>query len=271
MRVRTVVRWLGVNAEALPALVTAAVTGVLGLSGAVSTSVVNSAIPVALAASALSVPRDRWNAETEPDSRAILLAAHQSLERLPAHIERIGVIEAALSERRAALGEGSTITVLRGNDITESLAEARNEAKEWIFRGGTATFVRAVVLPECIQRARSNHRPLLVRTEMILDPGNVALCERYAHFFRHGVEDPDEDEQTWTVKGTQVELFATTVASCWWKQRYPPLDISGRALADHDSLSLGHDAEPPLHHGARSALPGADDHRGALLLRLLAR
>jgi hypothetical protein len=225
MRVRVVVRWLGVNTEALLALVTAAVVGVLGLSGAVSTSVVNSAILVTLAALALSVLRDRWNAETEPDERATLVAAHQSLERLPAHIERIGVIENTLAERRAALDEGSTITVLRGNDITESLAEARNEAKEWIFRGGTATFVRAVVLPECVQRARTNHRSLRVRME-ILDPENVALCERYANFFRHGVEDPNEDEQTWTVKGTQVELFATIVASCWWKQHYPPLDIA---------------------------------------------
>ncbi|AZQ38625.1 MULTISPECIES: hypothetical protein [Streptomyces] len=222
---RVVVRWLGVNTEAVLALVTAAIVGVLGLSGAVPTSIVNSAILVTLAALALSVLRDRWNAETEPNARVTLLAAHQSLELLPTHIERISVIEKTLSERRAALDEGSTITVLRGNDITESLTEARSEAKEWIFRGGTATFVRAVVLPECVQRARSNHRPLRVRME-ILDPGNVALCERYANFFRHGVEDPNEDEQTWTAKGTQVELFATIVASCWWKQRYPPLEIA---------------------------------------------
>jgi hypothetical protein len=219
MRVLAVVRWLGVNAEALLALVTAAVVGVLGLSGAVPTSVVNSAILVTLAALALSVLRDRWNAETEPNARATLLAAHQSLERLPAQIEE------ALAERRATLDEESTIKVLRGNEITESLAEARIEAKEWIFRGGTATFVRGVVLPECVRRARSNHRPLRVRLE-ILDPGNVPLCERYANFFRHGVEDPNEDERTWTAKGTQVELFATVVASCWWKQHYPSLEIA---------------------------------------------
>jgi hypothetical protein len=225
MRLRAVVRWLGVNTEAVLALVTAAIVGALGLSGAVPTSVVNSAILVTLAALSLSVLRDRWNAETEPNARATLLAAHQSLERLPAHIERIGVIEGTLAERRAALDEGSTITVLRGNDIDESLAEARIEAKEWIFRGGTATFVRAVVLPECVKRARRNHRPLRVRME-ILDPGNVSLCERYANFFRYGVDNPNEDEQTWDAKGTQVELFATIVASCWWKQRYPSLEIA---------------------------------------------
>lgn len=225
MRVLAVVRWLGVNAEALLALVTAAVVGMLGLSGAVPTSVVNSAILVTLAALALSVLRDRWNAETDPNARAALLAAHQSLEQLPAHIERIGLIEETLAERRATLDEETTMKVLRGNEITEHLAEARIEAKEWIFRGGTATFVRAVVLPECVRRARRNRRPLRVRME-ILDPENVTLCERYANFFRHGVEDPNEDEQTWTAKGTQVELFATVVASCWWKQHYPSLDIA---------------------------------------------
>ncbi|MGW1076532.1 hypothetical protein [Streptomyces sp. NPDC002537] len=225
MRALAVVRWLGANAEALIALVTAVVVGVLGLSDFASTAVVNSAILVTLAALSLSVLRDRWHADAEPDARTSLIAAHQSLERLPGHVDRIATIEQMLAERRATLDEESTIKVLRGNEITDSLAEARVEAKEWIFRGGTATFVRAVVLPECVRRARRNHRPLTVRLE-ILDPENQALCERYANFFRHGVDDPNEDEQTWTAKGTQVELFATIVAACWWKQQYPPLEIA---------------------------------------------
>jgi hypothetical protein len=216
---------LGTNADALIALLTAVVVGILGLSNSAPPSVVNSAILVTLAALSLSVLRDRWDAEAEPDTRETLLAAHQSLERLPVHIERIAVIEEKLAERKVTLDEESTIRVLRGNEITNSLAEARAEAKEWIFRGGTATFVRAVVLPECVRQARRNHRALSVRLE-ILDPGNIALCERYSNFFRHGVENPNEDEQTWTTKGTQVELFATIVAACWWKQHYPSLEIS---------------------------------------------
>lgn len=225
MRVTALLRWFGANADALIALVTAVVVGALGVSNAVPTSVVNSAILVTLAALSLSVLRDRWHTDTEPDTRAALLTASKSLTELPAHIERISAVDKMVAETRAALDEASTVRVLLGNEISRSLAEARAEAKEWIFRGGTATFVRAVVLPECIRRARQNHRVLNVRLE-ILDPTNVDLCSRYANFFRHGVENPNEDERSWTAKGTQVELFATILAACWWKQHYPPLEIA---------------------------------------------
>lgn len=225
MRVLAVMRWLGANTEALIALMTAVVVGILGLYGSVSSAVVNSAILVTLAALSLSVLRDRWHTDNAPNARASLIAAHQSLAELPVHIDRIGAIEDALAEHKATLEEESTIKVLRGSEITDCLAEARVEAKEWIFRGGTATFVRAVVLPECVQRARRHHRQLSIRLE-ILDPGNLRLCQRYANFFQHGVDDPNEDERTWTAKGTQEELFATIVAACWWKQHYPPLQIA---------------------------------------------
>lgn len=224
MRARAFVRWLGANSEALIALVTAVVVGVLGLTDSVSDSVVNSAILATLAALALSVLRSKWEFGAEPDVRGRLIAAQQSLEELPSHLRRIEQLEELITDCRATLGEDSAISVLRGNEITQSLADARAEAREWIFRGGTATFVRAVVLPECIQRARRARRPLNVRLE-ILDPRDAELCERYANFFRHGVEDPNEDEETWTGEGTQRELYATVFAACWWKQHYPPLKI----------------------------------------------
>ncbi|MET9380140.1 hypothetical protein ABZY09_03420 [Streptomyces sp. NPDC002928] len=224
MRTWGVIRWLGANSEALIALVTAVIVGILGLTNSVSASVVNSAILATLAALALSVLRSKWEFNAEPEARARLLSAQQSLEDLPAHIRRISQVEELLTDYRATLDEESAIRILRGNEITQSLSEARAEAKEWIFRGGTATFVRAVVLPDCIRRARRARRPLNVRLE-ILDPRDLRLCERYANFFRHGVEDPNEDEQTWTGEGTQLELYATIFAACWWKQHYPPLKI----------------------------------------------
>lgn len=218
-------RWLGANCEALIALVTAAIVGILGLTNSVSASVVNSSILATLAALALSVLRSRWDAAgAEPEARARLLSAQQSLEQLPSHLRRIGQIEELITDYRATLDEEAAIRILRGNEIDQSLSEARAEAKEWIFRGGTATFVRAVVLPECIRRARRARRPFHVRLE-ILDPRRLELCWRYANFFRHGVEDPNEDEQSWTGEGTQLELYATIFAACWWKQHYPPLKI----------------------------------------------
>ncbi|MEU1179711.1 hypothetical protein ABZ464_19015 [Streptomyces sp. NPDC005820] len=224
MRTRTVFRWLGANSEALLALVTAVIVAILGLTNSVSTSVVNSAILATLAALALSVLRNRWDFGAEPDARARLRSAQQSLEELPRHIGRLSLIEEMVTDFRATLDEESAIRILRGTEITQALKEARADAREWIFRGGTATYVRAVVLPECVQRARRARRSLNVRLE-ILDPRDLPLCDRYANFFRHGMDDPNEDEQTWTGKGTQLELYATIFSACWWKQHYPPLKV----------------------------------------------
>ncbi|QJT04441.1 hypothetical protein G9272_32530 [Streptomyces asoensis] len=224
VRTRAVFRWLGANAEALIALVMAVIVGILGITGSVSAAVVNSAILATLAALALSVLRNRWDFGAEPDARARLRSAQQSLDELPRHIGRLSQIDEMVTDFRATLDEESAIRILRGNEITQSLTEARVDAREWIFRGGTATFVRAVVLPECIQRARRARRSLNVRLE-ILDPRSLTLCDRYANFFRHGMSDPNEDEQTWTGEGTQLELYATIFSACWWKQNYPPLRI----------------------------------------------
>jgi hypothetical protein len=225
MRFSAVLRWLGGNSDALIALATAATVGVLGLAHEVSAATVDSAVLVALAALSLSVLRDRWHADASPDVRTTLIEAHNSLVRLPAQIERITAIDGMVADTRAALEEASTIRVLHGDEIDRALINARAEAREWIFRGGTATFVRAVALPECVRVARQNRRVLTVRME-ILDPTNHDLCRRYTNYFRHGVEDPNEDERGWTTKGTQVELFATILAACWWKQHYPPLEIA---------------------------------------------
>ncbi|MEU6573718.1 hypothetical protein [Streptomyces sp. NPDC046805] len=224
-------RWLGANSDALIALITAVVVGILGLTNSVSASVVNSAILVTLAALALSLLRNKWDFDAEPDSRAKLISAHQSLEEFPSYLRRIGMIEdlitdhrATLDGYRATLDEGAAIRILYGDDINRSLTEARSRANEWIFRGGTATFVRAVVLPECVERVLDDGGSLSVRLE-ILDPRDQVLCQRYADFFRYGVEDPNEDEESWTGEGTQRELYSTIFAACWYKQRHPLLKI----------------------------------------------
>ncbi|MBG0829615.1 DUF1328 domain-containing protein [Planomonospora sp. ID67723] len=225
MRGKALLGWLGSNAEALIALVIAVVAGVLGLTGVASVAHVNSAILVTLAALSLALLRERWRSEADPDTRKALLTAQASLQKLPEQLERINTVDGMLSDARAALDEAAKVRVLTGNEISRVLAEARAEAKEWIFRGGTATFVRAVVIPECVRRARQNRRELSIRLE-ILDPANHELCARYANYFRRMVDDPNEDERSWTTKETQVELYATILAACWWQQRYPRLKIA---------------------------------------------
>ncbi|GIH74060.1 hypothetical protein [Planobispora longispora] len=225
MRGKVLLGWLGANAEALIALMIAVVAGVLGLTGVASVAHVNSAILVTLAALSLALLRERWRGESEPDTREALLTAHTSLRALPDQIERINSLDGVISDARAALDEAINVRVLTGGEISRVLTEARAEAKEWIFKGGTATFVRAVVIPECVRRARQNRRELTVRLE-ILDPTDHALCARYANYFRYTVDDPNEDERSWTAKETQIELYATILATCWWQQKYPRLKIA---------------------------------------------
>ncbi|MEU0477615.1 hypothetical protein ABZ260_00300 [Streptosporangium sp. NPDC006013] len=225
MRGKVLLAWFGANAEALIALVIAVVAGVLGLTGVASVAHVNSAILVTLAALSLALLRERWGRESEPDTRKALLAAGAALEQLPDQLERINAVDDVISDARIALDEAAKVRVLTGSEISRVLAEARSEAKEWIFKGGTATFVRAVVIPECVRRARHNRRELSIRLE-ILDPMNYELCARYANYFRRMVDDPNEDERSWTAKQTQVELYATIFAACWWQQRYPRLKIA---------------------------------------------
>lgn len=114
--------------------------------------------------------------------------------------------------------------VLHGEAIGQALTEARRETEGWTFKGGTGTFIRAVTLPECIQRAREDGRALTVRLE-ILDPTNDDLCEHYAVFQRSMSKTLDGTGETWNADRTSKESFATILAACWYRQRYRLLTV----------------------------------------------
>ncbi|MFD0477655.1 hypothetical protein ACFQ0B_62805 [Nonomuraea thailandensis] len=234
MQGKRVLNWLGSNAEALIALLIAVVAGVLGIMGVAPAQLIDAATLLTIAALALALLRDRWRTDAEPRAREALMKAESALHEFPSHVSRINTLESVIGDTRIALGEASMVRILVGQEIDRALSETRSNAREWHFKGGTATFVRAVVIPECVRNARRNRRVLSMRLE-VLDPRNEKLCERYANYFRRIVDDPNEDEQSWTGEGTQLEIFATILAACWWKQRYPPLEIHV-ALSAHMSI-----------------------------------
>ncbi|HYS38958.1 MAG TPA: hypothetical protein VEO01_25365 [Pseudonocardiaceae bacterium] len=223
---KALLKWLVANADAVIALVIAVFAAVAGLGGFVSGTVVNSAVLVTLAALALSILRDHWRQEsTEPEIKNMLARAASALQAVPSQLDSLNDLRHVVTGARQAVEESSMIRVLIGPEISSALQSARRRANLWVFKGGTATFLRAVTLPECVNFARQDRRSLNFQIE-ILDPLEPGLCERYASYFRSVVDGPNEDERAWTPVGTQHELYATILASCWWQQRYRLLKIN---------------------------------------------
>jgi hypothetical protein len=124
-----------------------------------------------------------------------------------------------LRERRRAEvagGESQGVRLLNSVEIRRELEEARRRTNQWMFRGGTGTYLRAVTLPQCVGAADRERRHLRIQAE-IIDPTNDVLCRRYASY-RHTT--PDSTGERWTPDRARNESYATILAACWYRQRY---------------------------------------------------
>jgi hypothetical protein len=185
--------WAVSNADTLIALGLAVVVSVLGLAGAVSAAVVANATVLTLAVLAFIMLHDR---KVQGDTR-----------------EEVGRLGRKFDEH-------NPIRILTGMDIGRAIADARRSTEQWFFRGSTATYVRATVIPECIKQARrAGNKEFRARLEM-LDPTSTVACENYVRLYQSLADGPGSPEMSWTVKGTRIELYATILAVCWHKRRY---------------------------------------------------
>jgi uncharacterized membrane protein len=142
--------WIGKNADGLIGLVLAACIAILAWADVVGTNQVNSAVLLILAVLATTLLRDRVRSGfIERDVRKVC--------------EQVEALDTKVTGFQHALEQASKLRVLRGDAIGEALATARRDTDIWTFKGGTGTFIRAVTLPECIQRAREVGRALTVR------------------------------------------------------------------------------------------------------------
>jgi hypothetical protein len=115
-------------------------------------------------------------------------------------------------------------TPLSSLEVSQEHAEARRHTEQWTFKGGTGTYLRAVTLKECLRHARLEQRPLRMQLE-IIDPTNETLCRAYAEFRSSLADGPDGTGETWTFERTRKEAFATILAACWYRQRFPFLTV----------------------------------------------
>ncbi|HKS46793.1 MAG TPA: hypothetical protein VJT49_17110 [Amycolatopsis sp.] len=179
--------WLRGNADGFLALVIAAVVALLGVFDVFGTEQINAAVLLTLALLATTLLRDR---------------------RFAAR----------------ALAETFAVRLVNGPEVGRVHADAHHETEQWMFKGGTGTYLRAVTLPECVENARRAKRPLRVQIE-IVDPTNQVLCQEYSQYRLSLTPGPDRTGDTWTVDRTRKEAFATIFAACWYRQRFTFLRI----------------------------------------------
>jgi len=194
------------EADSMVALGIAITMSVLGLSSVTSGTLTANAILATLGIIAISTFRDRWrrDALTEDLSSKLTLL-----------LDRAENMDS--SDR--------TVRVLRGAEIGEAFTDAYQSTDRWMFKGGTGTYIRAVILPECQRISRTRRRQLKVQLE-ILDPSDEAVCESYA-VFRDSMADPlDQTSEKWTRLRTQEEAYATILAACWYERHDVQLQIA---------------------------------------------
>ncbi|WP_336204385.1 hypothetical protein [Nonomuraea sp. LPB2021202275-12-8] len=132
------------------------------------------------------------------------------------------------------LSSGDSVKSLNGAAISRLLAEARAGSNLWLFKGGTGTYIRAVTLPECIERAKRTRSRLRFLLEL-LDPTDELLCARYTALHCN-LSDDGSEEKSWTTLGTRKDVYATILAACWYRQRNSQLLDLKIGLSDTISL-----------------------------------
>lgn len=180
-------RWLRDNADGSLALVIAGTVGLLAILDVLGTDEVDAAILLTLALIAATLLRDRK------------LAAR-------------------------AYADSSAVKLINGPEVGQVHTEAHRDTEQWMFKGGTGTYLRAVTIKACVENARRAQRPVRMQVE-IIDPTNEQLCNQYAHYRSSLAPGPDRTGETWTPDRTRKEAFATILAACWYRQRFTFLKI----------------------------------------------
>ncbi|WP_167333462.1 hypothetical protein [Nocardia concava] len=192
---------------------------ILGLVDLVPVDLVSKVIPLTLGVVAFALLRDRWRQELI-STQMIQLAttAAESTRSLLERMDSVTQMEVRLASAQRSIDGLTAVKVALGAEVEEALTLAREETDRWIFKGGTGAYTRVVTLPECIKHANHHRRELLVRME-ILDPTDLAACERFVSLYQSLADGEDDDAREWTGKGTQIESYATILAACWYRQR----------------------------------------------------
>ena len=145
---------------------------------------------------------------------ALLNLLVEAKERRAAHIELSTASTAmdAASHTFAAAVSPASARQIPGAAIADALAGILGNSSGWLFRGGSARYQRAAVLPH-LAKVTAIEVPYQI---LIVDPTNIPLCDAYAEYRRHarppGTQLPDEDADA-----IRVEILATLYAAGWYR------------------------------------------------------
>lgn len=196
---REIVEYIVEYSDSLLALLVALVFAVLGPLNVVSQAAINGSILGTLAVIAIMMLHDRGTAK--------------SLSRKTSDELRRIVAETREEVRRIA-DDGATVRILRGTEVQEAHARAREKTDHWYFKGGTGTYLRAVTLPKCVEDRR---RPMQFRIE-IIDPRESDACQRYDNFRLSRPKGTRGADDFWKAGQARLESYATIFAACWYNQ-----------------------------------------------------
>lgn len=156
----------------------------------------------------------------------LLVLSGLAIGSIMERIRRMADIREASTGTRAALEDLTMVQSLSGDEVAEAHARARQYSNRWDFKGGTGTYLRAVTLPELVEKARQQRTQLSVKID-IINPGDERTCEAYARFRQTFARQHNAGEATsWTSDRTRKEAYATVLAACWHRQRLQTLEIS---------------------------------------------
>jgi len=226
---RRISRWLNENADPLAALVAALALCFLDVFGVVSLGFALNGLLTVLALMAVAILRDRWfrdrfrvalESATERFNTS-LTSVDASLSELSGRLATVEAIEATLVDARQVLRSVAAVETVTNADITRELAQARLNPGFWYFKGGTGAFMRDVTLPQCVEGRPSD----LEVTIEIIDPTELALCVRCARSQATYSATRDDDPRSWTVERVRNEVYATVLAACGYRERFPFLRI----------------------------------------------
>jgi hypothetical protein len=202
--------WFKRNVDTSTALVVAAVISVLGQVATVDPRTVNNAILAVLGLLAFAVIRDRGRDEARDE---LIVGAAEQTSRL---LTQMSADLQIVSRTSAQNAEIQLLT--DGGALERDLTASRNSTHNWLFRGDTGTYIRAVTLPRIVERARTGAHELYLRLE-ILDPADAAVCDQYALYRRSQAGSVER----WDRRQVEYECYATILACFRHWQSYPRL------------------------------------------------
>jgi hypothetical protein len=117
-----------------------------------------------------------------------------------------------------------SIVPIEPRHVTALMREAMTDTKEWRFRGGTGSFLKAETLPALANAARRLKRRIRVTAE-IINPVDRGACEAYASYRRSLSAASDSGDAVWSAHRVAVNCLSTVLTGCVYRHEQPLIEL----------------------------------------------